>query len=159
MNKLEDKTEPTQSMIEKAVEEFTAQGGEIDKIKETPKPSRRVRRAIARTEKKAVKKSGGSRPTLDNWKMLGVKVGTILIWKDNPKITAVVESDVTMQIRVTVGRKKPKSLFGLIKAEKYVRQIMKNEIKKPQGWSVWMIPKGKGHEKVWDRYNRMIPKP
>ena len=79
----------------------------------------------------------GRRPGFTAWGQLGIKIGQELFYKKQPDIKAVVESEVTNQIKVTIPEEDDFITFGVIPAEKYVRGHLGDVKKNPQGFDMW----------------------
>lgn len=58
-------------------------------------------------------------------------------YKHHPEIKAVVESEVTNQIKVTIPEEDDFITFGVIPAEKHVRGHLGDVKKNPQGFDMW----------------------
>lgn len=79
----------------------------------------------------------GRRPGFTAWGQLGIKIGQELYYKHHPEIKAVVESEVTNQIKVTIPEEDDFITFGVIPAEKHVRGHLGDVKKNPQGFDMW----------------------
>ena len=109
---------PTQSMIEKAVEEFTAKGGEIKKINPKPvnrKQKREAGKADRLTAKKIRKQGTGSRSGLTAWSQIKVSIGSVLKWTNDENLAYLVScSDVSMECELFVKNKQGKFVKQVI---------------------------------------------
>lgn len=79
----------------------------------------------------------GRRPGFTAWGQLGIKIGQELFYKKQPEIKAIVESEVTNQVKVTIPEEDDFVTFGVIPAEKYVRGHLGDDKKNPQGFDMW----------------------
>ena len=77
------------------------------------------------------------RPNLIAWSQLGIQVGQELCWKTNYDIKATVQSDVTMELEVTIPEEDTFRTPGLMVAERKVREHLNTPKKNPQGWDLW----------------------
>ena len=146
-----DKGKNEQEILDKAKEEFLAQGGKIKKVNSAGSGRKRnsKRTTGSNKGKKNASTIGGRKPVLNCWKMLNIKVGTRLIWIEKggaicTKTSAVVLDDYSMKLEVTYGKKK-KVVDGLMRGEIFARSMKKLPCpKKPQGWDKWGVEqKGK----------------
>ena len=146
-----DKGKNEQEILDKAKEEFLAQGGKIKKVNSAGSGRKRnsKRTTGSNKGKKNAPTVGGRKPILNCWKMLNIKVGTKLIWIEKggaicTKTSAVVLDDYSMKLEVTYGKKK-KVVDGLMRGEIFARSMKKLPCpKKPQGWDKWGVEqKGK----------------
>ena len=79
----------------------------------------------------------GRRPGFRAWGQLGIKIGQKLYYKNHPEITAIVESEVTNQIKVSIPEEDDFVTFGVIPAEKHVRGHLGSTKNNPQGFDMW----------------------
>ena len=79
----------------------------------------------------------GRRPGFKAWSQLGIKIGQEIFYKNHPEITAIVESEVTNQIKVSIPEEDDFITFGVIPAEKHVREHLGSTKNNPQGFDMW----------------------
>tara|TARA_Y100000816_G_C25974675_1_gene508746 strand:- start:372 stop:938 length:567 start_codon:yes stop_codon:yes gene_type:complete len=79
----------------------------------------------------------GRRPGFKAWGQLGIKIGQEIFYKHHPEIKAVVESEVTNQVKVTIPEEDDFVTFGVIPAEKHVRAYLESTKSNPQGFDMW----------------------
>ena len=79
----------------------------------------------------------GRRPGFRAWGQLGIKIGQEIFFKNHPEIKAVVESEVTNQIKVSIPEEDDFVTFGVIPAEKHVREHLGTTQSNPQGFDMW----------------------
>ena len=77
------------------------------------------------------------RPNLIAWAQLGIKVGQELTFKGKEDIKAIVQSEVTMELEVSITDGDTFRTPGLMVAEKKVREHLNTPKKNPQGWDLW----------------------
>ena len=77
------------------------------------------------------------RPNLIAWAQLGIKVGQELSFKNHSDIVATVQSEVTMELEVSIPDGDTFRTPGLMVAEKKVREHLNTPKKNPQGWDLW----------------------
>lgn len=77
------------------------------------------------------------RPNLIAWAQLGIKVGQELSFKNHTDIVATVQSEVTMELEVSIPDGDTFRTPGLMVAEKKVREHLNTPKKNPQGWDLW----------------------
>ena len=77
------------------------------------------------------------RPNLIAWAQLGIKVGQELSFKNHTDIVATVQSEVTMELEVSIPEGDTFRTPGLMVAEKKVREHLNTPKKNPQGWDLW----------------------
>ena len=118
----------------------------------------RERKRWAGIGKSSKKEYDARRPILTSWKMLNIKVGTELNCKLSDKWKLKTESEYTMECTLHCSGKERGRFGAIINAEKYIRKVIKKEVKRPQGWDIFKLEKSfKGKaETVHQRYSRMI---
>ena len=79
----------------------------------------------------------GRRPGFRAWGQLGIKIGQEIFFKNHPEIKAIVESEVTNQIKVVMPEEDDFVTFGVIPAEKHVREKLGTTKSNPQGFDMW----------------------
>jgi len=79
----------------------------------------------------------GRRPGFKAWGQLGIKIGQEIFYKNHPEIKAVVESEVTNQIKVSIPEEDDFVTFGVIPAERHVRSYLESTKSNPQGFDMW----------------------
>ena len=79
----------------------------------------------------------GRRPGFRAWGQLGIKIGQEIFYKHHPEIKAVVESEVTNQIKVVIPDKDDFITFGVIPAENHVREHLGATKKGAEGFDMW----------------------
>ena len=77
------------------------------------------------------------RPNLISWSQLGIKVGQELTFKGKEDIKAIVQSEVTMELEVSIPDEDTFRTPGLMVAERKVREHLNTPKKNPQGWDLW----------------------
>ena len=77
------------------------------------------------------------RPNLIAWAQLGIKVGQELSFKNHTDIVATVQSEVTMELEVSIPDGDTFRTPGLMVAEKKEREHLNTPKKNPQGWDLW----------------------
>lgn len=79
----------------------------------------------------------GRRPGFRAWGQLGIKLGQEIFYKNHPEIKGVIESEVTNQMKVSIPEEDDFVTFGVIPAEKHVREHLGSTKKDPQGFDMW----------------------
>lgn len=79
----------------------------------------------------------GRRPGFRAWGQLGIKIGQEIFYKHHPEIKAIVESEVTNQIKVMIPDKDDFITFGVIPAENHVREHLGVSKKGAEGFDMW----------------------
>lgn len=121
-----------QSFTEKAKAK-TGKSVQAGDVAVASKPAKASSQQPTKVAKQVVRR----RPNLISWSQLGIKVGQELTFKDNSEIRAIVQSEVTMELEVTIPGEPPFRTPGVMVAEKKVREHLNKPKKNPQGWDFW----------------------
>jgi len=79
----------------------------------------------------------GRRPGFRAWGQLGISLGQEIFYKNHPEIKGVIESEVTNQMKVSIPEEDDFVTFGVIPAEKHVREHLGSTKNNPQGFDMW----------------------